>query len=83
MRCRAYAFEHLANGWMIQVGVPTTSVVLLMTVLLAGCALGLSVRLAYWVTLHFTSAINSLVREALAEGEEVISPNVLTQLRRS
>ena len=71
---RAYAFEHLANGWMIEVGVPTASIYggahdwLLMTVLLAGCALGLSVCLAYWATLHFTSAINSLVREALAIG---------------
>ena len=71
---RAYAFQHLPNGWLLIVGVPTEAIYgaahdwLLIMVILASCAIGVSVLLAYWATAHFTGTIHVLVREALAIG---------------
>jgi diguanylate cyclase (GGDEF)-like protein len=71
---RAYAFQHLPNGWLVIVGVPTEAIYgsahdwLAIMVVLAACAIGMSVLLAYWATTHFTSTISVLVREALAIG---------------
>jgi len=71
---RAYAFQHLPNGWLVIVGVPTEAIYgaahdwLAIMVVLASCAIGISVLLAYWATAHFTGTISVLVREALAIG---------------
>ncbi|HEY9773988.1 MAG TPA: diguanylate cyclase [Planktothrix sp.] len=71
---RAYAFEHVSNGWLVIVGVPTEMIYgaahdwLAIMVVLAVCAIVVSVLLAYWATTHFTSTIQLLVREALAIG---------------
>lgn len=79
---RAYAFEHLNNGWLIEVGVPTSTIYgaahdwLIATIILALCAIGLSVLLAYWATTHFTRTIHILVREALAIGRGDFSKRV-------
>lgn len=79
---RAYAFEHLPNGWLVIVGVPTDAIYggahnwLMIMVILAACAIGMSVLLAYWATTHFTGVIHILVREALAIGRGDFSKRV-------
>ncbi len=80
---RAYAFDHLtANRWVVVAGVPTAEIYgpahdwLVLMLMLAGCAIGVSVVLACKFTAHFTAPINELVREALAIGRGDLSKRV-------
>ncbi|MFN8553964.1 MAG: diguanylate cyclase [Candidatus Obscuribacterales bacterium] len=80
---RAYAFDRVPEtGWLVVVGVPTDSIYgaahdwLFIMTCLAGCAIGISVGLAFLVTNHFTSTINVLVREALAIGRGDLTKRV-------
>ena len=80
---RAYAFDRVPKAnWLVIVGVPTASIYgaaqnwLSMVALLAGCAVSLSLLLAYAATGHFTRPINELVREALAIGRGDLSKRV-------
>lgn len=71
---RAYAFERLWNGWVVDVGVPTDSIYgaahdwLVIMAVLVSCAIGMSVLLALQSTAYFTRSISVLVREALSVG---------------
>jgi len=80
---RAYAFDHVpGTNWQLTVGMPTRLIYgaahdqLILMVALAACAIGISFVLAYSATSHFTRAINSLVREALALGKGDFSKRV-------
>jgi len=80
---RAYAFEKVPElGWLVEVGVPLETIYgsahdwLLIMVVLAGCALGVSIVLAFSATNHFTRNISILVREALALGKGDLSKRV-------
>ncbi|HEY9676605.1 MAG TPA: diguanylate cyclase [Drouetiella sp.] len=80
---RAYAFDRVPEtGWLVVVGVPTDAIYgaahdwLFIMTCLAGCAIGISVGLAYLVTTHFTSVIHVLVREALAIGRGDLTKRV-------
>lgn len=72
---RAYAFDRVPDThWLVIVGVPTVAIYgaahdwLAIMLLLALCAVGVSVGLAYSATTHFTRTIHVLIREALAIG---------------
>ncbi|HEY9786961.1 MAG TPA: HAMP domain-containing protein, partial [Candidatus Obscuribacterales bacterium] len=72
---RAYAYDHVPKtNWLLVVGVPTSDIYgeahdwLALMSAFAACAIGVSVVLALWATLHFTKSIHVLVREALAVG---------------
>ncbi|MBS1956839.1 MAG: diguanylate cyclase [Cyanobacteria bacterium SZAS-4] len=80
---RAYAFDRVPEtGWLVVVGVPTDAIYgaahdwLFIMTCLAGCAIGISVGLAFLVTSHFTSTIHVLVREALAIGRGDLTKRV-------
>ena len=80
---RAYAFERVPeNNWHVEVGVPLDTIYgsahdwLLLMVVLCGCALGISIVLAFSATNHFTRNISVLVREALALGRGDLSKRV-------
>lgn len=80
---RAYAFEHLiGSGWLVIVGVPTVAIYgaahdwLMIMLVLALCAIGVSVLLAFWATSHFTRTIKVLAREALSIGRGDFSKRV-------
>jgi diguanylate cyclase (GGDEF)-like protein len=80
---RAYAFERLPeNNWHVEVGVPLETIYgsahdwLIIMVILAGCALGISTVLAFSATNHFTRNISILVREALAIGKGDLTKRV-------
>jgi diguanylate cyclase (GGDEF)-like protein len=80
---RAYAFERVPeNNWHVEVGVPLDTIYgsahdwLLLMVVLCGCALGISIVLAFSATNHFTRNISILVREALALGKGDLSKRV-------
>ncbi len=80
---RAYAFDRVPEtGWLVVVGVPTDAIYgaahdwLFIMICLAGCAIGISVGLAYLVTSHFTRTIHVLVREALAIGRGDLTKRV-------
>lgn len=80
---RAYAFDHVpTTNWLLVVGVPVNEIyghahdwLVLMTVI-AASAVGFSVMLAYWATLHFTRTIRVLVKESLAIGHGDFSKRV-------
>lgn len=81
---RAYAFERLPeNNWHVEVGVPLDTIYgsahdwLVIMVVLAGCALGISTVLAFSATNHFTRNISVLVRETLAIGRGDLSKRVV------
>lgn len=80
---RVFAFEHPKDlNWVVVVGVPTETIYgaahdwLVIMIILAGCAIGVSVILALWATTHFTSSIQVLMREALAIGRGDFSKRV-------
>jgi diguanylate cyclase (GGDEF)-like protein len=85
---RAYAFERLPeNNWHVEVGVPLDTIYgsahdwLVIMVVLAGCALGISTVLAFSATNHFTKNISILVRETLAIGRGDLSKRVVIPAR--
>lgn len=80
---RAYAFDRVAETrWLVIAGVPTSAIYgpahdwLTLMIMLAVCAVGVSVVLGYKFTAHFTGPINELVREALAIGRGDLSKRV-------
>lgn len=80
---RAYAFDHEPDThWLVIAGVPTAEIYgpahdwLILMLLLASCAVGLSVVLAFKFSAHFIGPINELVREALAIGRGDLSKRV-------
>lgn len=80
---RAYAFDHAPDtNWLVVVGVPTREIYghahdwLALMSAFAACAIGASVILSLWATLHFTRTIHVLVREALAVGRGDFSKRV-------
>lgn len=85
---RAYAFDHVpGTNWLIVVGVPTHEIYghahdwLALMSAFAACAIGASVILSLWATLHFTRTIHVLVKEALAVGRGDFSKRVNVPLR--
>lgn len=85
---RAYAFERLPeNNWHVEVGVPLDTIYgsahdwLVIMVVLAGCALGISTVLAFSATNHFTKNISILVRETLAIGRGDLTKRVVIPAR--
>lgn len=80
---RAYAFDRLDQpNWLVVVGVPTDTIYgsahdwLVLMVGFAGCAIFVSVLLAFWATAHFTRTIHVLVKEVLAIGRGDFSKRV-------
>lgn len=85
---RAYAFDRVpSTGWLVVVGVPTDSIYgaahdwLVIMVVLAVCAISVSVGLACLVTDHFTKTIHVLVKEAIAIGKGDFSKRVKVPAR--
>jgi GAF domain-containing protein/HAMP domain-containing protein len=80
---RSYAFERVpSTWWLVILGVPLHTVYgaaqdrLIIILLMAACAVGLSIVLAYATTGHFTKSINELVREAIAVGRGDLTKRV-------
>ncbi len=85
---RAYAFDRVpSTDWLVVVGVPTDSIYgaahdwLMIMVVLALCAISVSVALACAVTSHFTKTIHVLVKEAIAIGKGDFSKRVKVPAR--
>lgn len=85
---RAYAFDRVpSTNWLVVVGVPTDSIYgaahdwLMIMVVLALCAISVSVALACSVTNHFTKTIHGLVKEAIAIGKGDFSKRVKVPAR--
>ena len=83
---RAYAFDHVPlTNWLLVVGLPTATIYgtahdwLMIMVTLAVSAVSLSFIMAYLATSHFTKAIHTLVREAIALGKGDFSRRVDVQ----
>lgn len=80
---RSYAFQRVpSTWWLVILGVPLHTVYgasqdrLIIILLMAACAAGLSIVLAYLTTGHFTKTINELVREAIAVGRGDLTKRV-------